>query len=350
MAGPIIEALRRMRANRMERRGFGDGMGLGFRSGMRGGLIRDMLTLRPPVTQPEALNAVSEYRPMAAGATTATGPMFASIGTGSGRQDRRGYTVARPVARTMNPDPDGPDTEYKRDYDGDGRPDPVQGGTEDLPAPPTVTAGTQPTAQLDAAVELDRRLATIQDRLLDPRLSKEQKDALLMQSTLLNQRLKYAREDRQQAQEREDGTIGAKVRQLEPLLEQAKQTGNWMQYAGAAGTMFTNTDDKGNPLPGQDHLAIGRAHAVSHIHDQVRGMLEKYPEGLATVPEQEYIAVMRGLEFAHSMSEEDRKNPEAWRDRVHARLNDLFNRAGDDATDEYYRAVANMLLRRQLGQ
>lgn len=350
MAGPIIEALRRMRANRMERRGFGDGMGLGFRGGMRGGFIRDMLNLRPPVTQPEALNAVNEYRPMAAGATTTTGPLFSSIGTGSGRQDRRGYTVVRPAARQMNPDPDGPDTEYKRDYDGDGRPDPVQGGVEDLPAPDgAAAAGKQPNA-VDV---LSGKYRAISDRMGDPRLTDQERNALAVQATAVMADLKLAREDQQQATQRDAESLAAKLAQLEPVREQARLTGDWAPFGAAAGSYFVKTDKDGNPLPGQDFDAAGRNAAAPYIHDQVRGAMNKYREGLAEMPEPERVAMMRGLAYAHPMTMEDRKSPasvQAWQDALHAKLNAEFNLSGDDAMDEYFRAVTTLLRAQHLGR
>lgn len=350
MAGPIIEAIRQMRQNRMDRRAMGIGP-----FGGQGGPIRNLLSLmRPPVSDRDAFASMAEYVPDAPGAEQAFRPVFHSLGgVRSARQDARGATVVAPPSRAMQSDPAGPDTDPKRPYDGDGngtpadaKPEVVRGETNNLPAPPSPAA--TPALQSRHADAISR-LTAERDRVEAARSNAKsvvEFNHWVMTAARIERDLArlhgQVETERQEFNDSPEGFAD----KINKAAAAAMLNGDWTTHALMYKKMLASRNERDGSQDDPLFLeTAAREAAAPHVLGRAAEVYERYGR-LEDMPGNEYAALMRGFKHVFPMTPVVAKNPKEvakWWMRVRQVLNEQYNPGNDPSQTAYWGSVATAI-------
>lgn len=345
MAGPILNLIRQLRENRMER--MGGGMGFD----------------RPRMFQP--MGAMREPSPVREPATR-VGRLLRSIGGGTSRQDymARRREGMKPLERKTANDAADPDTTYSRldnstalspeeskkifrvaapspamVTDPVQEQEPVQGGVQDLPAPKPALS------RLD---ELHQRRNAVRARMesLGTTGFTGDQDPNLYGSVALNN-VYNALTGEIEAEEKRVGEkdrMNAQLSEVDRLADSAFQTGNWAGFE----TVFNASaavpkDMKGDLIAAlrPDYRANARPAVARNVTQILRAR-----DGLAGATPEEQSRVLAGIAYAYNpvidkTNATNRYNTSvAERDRIVQDLGVFHNLSNNPEMAEYFWALA----------
>lgn len=344
MAGPILNLIRQLRENRMER--MGGGMGFD----------------RPRMFQP--MGAMREPSPVRE-PVTRVGRLLRSIGGGTSRQDymARRREGMRPLERKTANDAADPDTTYSRLDNSTAlspeeskkifriasqspavaasqAPEPIQGGVQDLPAPKPA---------LSRLEELQQRRNAVRARMesLGTTGFSGDQDPNLYGSVALNN-VYNALTGEIEAEEKRVGEkdrMNNQLTELDKLADSAFQTGNWGNFETVVNaSAAVPKDHKGDVVAAlrPDYRANARPAVARNVTQILRAR-----DGLAGATPEEQSRVLAGIAYAYqpridpSLDDASRyKTSVSERDRIVRELSVFHNLSNNPETANYFWALA----------
>lgn len=361
MAGPILNLIRQLRENRM-------GGGMGFD--------------RPRMFQPMgmAMRNSPAVRPEPA---TRVGRLLRSIGGGTSRQDyiARRREGMKPLERMTADDAADPDTTYSRPDNStavspedakkiftaaspspavtrnavakgadlvttDARPAPLQGGAQDLPAPPMSRADT-----------IRSQMAQLEGRMRGRKFSGDGPTLGAQQMEHVSDSHLYGQFAEQLAAETESEQkqLSYQQGQVNKAYESAVETGD---YATAEAIVNASAavpkDNTGKPVPEMmpDHAKMSRPFVDRKIN-RVFNDFQVIDRGLGAVPPEERAKIIQGVAYAYPVSKD--LNPQLddsaryqlsikERDRIAMELNFAHNLDNNPAKTQYFTDLATYIV------
>jgi hypothetical protein len=364
MAGPILNLIRQLRENRMDRMG--------------GGMGFDRPRLLPPMGM--AMRNAPAVRPEP---VTRVGRLLRSIGGGTSRQDymARRREGMKPLERKTADDAADPDTTYSRPDNStavspedakkifaaaspspavtrnaiakgadivttDARPAPLQGGAQDLPAPP-----------MSRADAIRSQMAEIESKRRARKYSGEGAALLAQQTEAVDQDRMYGQLADQLAAETatEQSSLSYQQNEANRVYENAVETGDY----ATAETIFNASaavqkDNTGRPVAEMmpDHAKLARPFVDRKIN-RVFNDFQVIDRGLAAVPPEERAKIIQGVAYAYPVSKD--LNPQLddssryqlsirERDRIAMELNFAHNLDNNPAKTQYFTDLATYIV------
>lgn len=329
MAGPIIEALRRMRANTEARVAYG------------GGMIRNMLGFRPPVAHREAMAPLAQYIPDHPDAPQDFGVFHSLGGVRTANHAMKGMPVSSPMQRQMQQDPAGPDTTPDRAYDGDGNvvvPTPVRGETEALPAPPAA----RPTGLMAEREAAARAVEQARQRL---DAATGGPDILKAQSLVVAAARQQKRVDELLAAEQaaQKNSMAGIADELEVFAKHGLNTGDWSRHGLAAKRVYVERNPKTGESDDPMFLdTYARQMAAPAVLNHLAQVFADHGTLNALSPQQQ-AAAKRSLAYIFPLppdiAKDERRTVDWWRGVV-SQLNSQYNGHGDPDFRAYLETLA----------